>query len=163
MDIGDFLSDVVDNVSDNVSDVVDGAKDVLSDLYEGAVDVFTDVGEKAQQTLENLGEGTVEALKEGDLEKAIEQSDLPAESKAEMQEVRQAFELDKGKMEIVKDGVKALTWGAGSIASLVLGHVPSAVFAGMKAAQAGGCLWNSVSQMRDTSQNAQSQKLAQMA
>lgn len=159
MDIGDILSDVVDNVSD----VVDGAKDVLSDLYEGAADFFSDVGETAQQTLENLGEGTVEALKEGDLEKAIEQSDLPAESKAEMQEVRQAFELDKGKMEIVKDGLKAFAWGAAGVASLALGAVPSALLAGMNAAKAGGRLWDSVSQMRDTSQNAQSQKLAQMA
>jgi len=89
--------------------------DFAGEAMEGIKDVLEDVEEFSKKTLENFGEQGREALENGDLEGAIDCSDIPDEDKKLAKEAIREFGLDKG---LVVNGLGIIGGTLGMVAVL---------------------------------------------
>ena len=146
----------IGEIMETVSDLWEGTNDVVSDAINEVGDILSDAGDMAHEALENMNDGVVEALERGDINKAIEQSDMPVETKEAMKETSKAFDLDihRGAKDIANLGfglLKAVA-GFGTSNVALLGALGSG-----QAIKVGVNLWQNTSQVNFG--NAQMQKM----
>lgn len=154
----------MDEIMDGASDILEGAKDIVSDVVDGAGELLCDAGEMAQDIQEVLGKEGMEALGDGDFEEAIEQSDLPGETKEILQETGKAFRLFDCDFSKIGKQIGKLTVGLVKVgAGVVEGDLVDVVSGGIQVAEAGRNMWKSFTQVSDSSGNAQMRKMAQNA
>lgn len=121
-------------VSDFAGEVMEGIKDSVENLEEFSKDM-----------LENIGEQGREALENGDLEGAIDCSDIPDEDKELAKEAISEFGLDKGLM------VSGLTVIGGTLGAVVALATPGFQVTGVvAAASAVSGLKDLISQMKSS-------------
>lgn len=108
--------------------VLEAISDIVSDISEGITDVAIDIGEFSKNTVENIGDQGMEALENGDIQAAIECSDILEEHKGMVSEIVDQIGLNKG---MIIGGLKVAGGTLGTVAALA---TPGFQAAGLAAA-----------------------------
>ena len=110
-----------------LEDLADVVSDLVGEVSEGIKDVTADIEEFSRNAMEGIGAQGLEALENGDLNGAIECSDMSEENKDIAKQIVESVPYNFG--ELVKSGLKITAGALGTAAALATPGLQPAGFA----------------------------------
>lgn len=107
-------------------EAINEVTELTENLTDVVKDVAENVGDFARDAMEHFNEQGIKDLQEGDLEGAIDNSDLDSSDKKEYKEIAEIFDL--GNKTLFTTGAQVVGGALGTIAALITPGVQAAGF-----------------------------------